>query len=117
MDAVPATDRLDVAVVARDVERMDDRLFGPDVEAALFAFGVGIFCRGEAASWHAEVREHVPNGLGRDLSPPRIPGGQEGVEIQAGERGLVVEHLLEVRDRPGAVVVVPRKAAAEMVVD
>jgi hypothetical protein len=38
-------------------------------------------------------------------------------QIGAGEQGVVVEHLLEVRHRPGRIDAVPREATADLVVD
>ena len=51
----------------------------------LFAFGVGIFCGGEATAWRCEVAEHVVERLGTDLSPAHVAGRLIRVQVQPGE--------------------------------
>ena len=53
-------------------------------------------------------------GGGRKLFPS---GGEQSVEIDGADQGLVVEHLLEVRHQPLRVGGVAVEAAAEMIVD
>jgi hypothetical protein len=60
---------------------------------------------------------HVVECLLDDTTIERLPGGEPPVEVERGELGVVVEHLLEVRHEPLAVHRVAVEAPAELVVD
>ena len=61
-----------------------------------------------SASWLAanapssvvELAEHVVERAGRDRAIARVTGQCPGVQVDPRELGVVVEHLLEVRDEP-----------------
>ena len=89
----------------------------PHVEATLFTLGVGVLGRAQSAPRRGQLGEHVADGLLDHLDPARLSRDLPGVEVGAHQPGLVVEHLLEVRHRPGVVGGVARETAAEMVVD
>src|SRR5437879_4379968 len=84
----------------------------PHVEAALFAFAVGV----EAGVEATIRRRHLALDEGKrffsDPSKGRFLGQLPGIEIGAGEERVVVEHLFEVRDKPALVDAVAVKAAA-----
>ena len=89
----------------------------PDIELPLDSFRVGVLRRVEATVGVVEVAEDVADGLLEDLAVARLLGDLPGVQINAAEHRLVVEHLLEVGDQPEGVNRVPGEAAAEVVVD
>ena len=89
---------------------------GPHVERALHPFGVGVLRREEPAIGVAEVPQHVLDGLRGDLAPPFVPEHPPPVQVDPGQEGVVVEHLLEVGDHPAGVHRVAREATAEVVV-
>ena len=76
-----------------------------------------------SASWLAakapssvvSSRTHVVERPGRDLEEPRVAGERPGVQVDPRELGVVVEHLLEVRDQPVRVGRVAMEAAAQLV--
>ena len=97
---------------------------GEDIEAALFAFAVGIFAAGEGSAGQAQVCKKVAGnavgdglpalGVGRAL----LGAGQRGgAGVDAEQLGVVVEHLFEVRDEPMIVHAIPGEATGELVVD
>ncbi len=62
------------------------------------------------------LAEHVVEGLLGHAPVLGLSGGQPAVEVERGELGIVVEHLLEVRHQPLSVHRVAMEAAAELVV-
>ena len=100
----------------RLAERLLDLLRGPRVGETLDAVRVRVLRRGEASFRKPEVASHVVEGLLRHLPVPLFPGDEPGVEVRGREEGVVVEHLLEVRDEPGFVHGVAVEPAAEDVV-
>jgi hypothetical protein len=108
-DAVPVDGDL-----AADLE---DLVQVPDVELPLDALGVGVLGRAPAAAGGGEVAEDVVDGLLEHLAVAVEAGDLPGVEVDPGEEGLVVEHLLEVGDEPAVVDRVAGEAAAKVVVD
>ncbi len=87
----------------------------PDVELALLVLGVGVQ-RGKVAAFRRLHFAHDPAGgfLG-DALEQGVPGHSPGIRIQAQQRPVVVEHLLEVRDRPALVHAVAAETAADLV--
>ena len=121
---------LEVAARRHAVERHDlvgqvgvavqggDHLVGrPDVEQPLLALAVGVLGRREPAAGLAQVAQHVADRLVQDLEIPVEAGDLPGVQVDAGEQRLVVQHLLEVGDEPRLVHRVPGEPAAQVVVD
>ena len=62
------------------------------------------------------AREREVERLAAHALEQRVAGDLPGVQVGAGEQRVVVEHLLEVRDEPGAVDRVAGEAAADLVV-
>ena len=88
----------------------------PDVELALDALGVGVERGGEAALLLAQLGERPVERLAAHALEQRLARDLPRVQVGAGQQRVVVEHLLEVRDEPGAVDRVAREAAADLVV-
>ena len=63
-----------------------------------------------------ELPQHVAERLLGDAPVPLLPRDEPTVQVRGDEEGVVVEHLLEVRDEPPRVDGVPVEAAAEQVV-
>ena len=82
----------------------------PHVEAALDALGVGVERAVEAALGAAHLAQRpVERVAGRPRSRRGSPASLPAVQIGAREQRVVVEHLLEVRHRPGRVDAVAAK--------
>jgi len=101
-------------------------LFGrPDVEGALHTFSLRVVDRRTArvergveaavrvTEFTVDERERLPDHVGVAL----FAEGPIAVHVRSDERRLVVQHLLEVRDRPVGVRAVAVEAAAEVVVE
>ena len=103
------------------LERLQQRrrsafLLGPGEGEALDAVRVGVLRRGEAAFRQQQLAQHVLDGRARDLAVALVSGHEPAVQVRGREQGVVVEHLLEVRDDPAVVDRVAVEAAAEQVV-
>ena len=94
-----------------------DLIGGPYVEPALLALGVGVEGGVEASAVMAQVTQHKADGLVQHLSEPGPAGQLPGVQVQPGEQGVVVQHLLEVGHDPLGVHRVAAEPAAQVVVD
>ena len=93
----------------------------PHVEQALVAVAVlvgrvGVLGRVEPAGGMAQVAQHVLDRLVDDLLPAFLAEDEVGVEVDADQQRLVVEHLLEVGHQPLLVDRVAGEAAADVVV-
>ena len=99
---------------AEDLADLGER---PDVVLALDALAVGVLGRVEAPFGVGHPAEDVIHRLAGDAGERRVAGRLVGLEVDRGEQGVVVEHLLEVRDEPALVGRVAGEAAAEVVVD
>ena len=97
-------------------EHLADLGHGPDVELALYALGVRVERGGERALLLAQLGERPVERLAAHALEQRLAGDLPRVQVRAGEQRIVIEHLLEVRDEPGAVDRVAREAAADLVV-
>ena len=64
-----------------------------------------------------QLAHEVVERRGGDLGVAGRPRRLEGLEVGAREQGVVVQHLLEVRDEPDRVDRVAVEAAGELVVD
>ena len=81
------------------------------------ALGVGVELEQIAAVRALHVAQHPVRGLAGDAREQLVAGGDRGLRVERQQRAVVVQHLLEVRDRPVAVDRVAAEAAAELVVD
>ena len=116
-DQLAADDR--TAVLERLEQRRDLRphlVRGPRVGQTLDAVRVRVLRRGERALRQRQVAEHVLDRLLDDLPVAVASGHEPAVEVRRDEQGVVVEHLLEVRDEPALVDRIAVKAAADQVV-
>ena len=77
--------------------------------------GVGVLARGERAVLGRQLAQHVVEGGPGDVAVARVAGEAPGVDVDPGELGVVVEHLLEVRHEPLGVGRVAVEPAAELV--
>ncbi len=89
---------------------------GPHVKAALLAIAVGIQAGEEPALLAGHLPRHEADGLLDDSPKHRAPGDQPGVDVRAGEEGVVVQHLLEVRNQPVGIHRVAMEATPQLVV-
>ena len=64
----------------------------------------------------AKITQHVLDGLLDDLLPTLLAEDEVGVQVDADEQCLVVQHLLEVGDQPLLVDGVAGKATSDVVV-
>ena len=93
-------------------------LFGrPEVIAALFALRVGVLGGVKAPARVAQLAQHIAERLAEHLQKARVAVDLPGVQVDAGDEGLVVEHLLEMGHGPVLVDRVARETTPEMVVD
>ena len=97
-------------------ERRLDLGGGPDEELPLLAFAVGVLRAEEGAGRARHLAEDVVERLLGDFAIERVAGDLKCLDIGGNEKGVVVEHLLEVRDEPAGVGAVAMEAAAELVV-
>ena len=107
-------------VVAEDFV---DLRFVPDVELALDALAVGVERAGEGAPAGDGLRggQHLAQQPGDDLADAllieRLAAFLPDQGQQIEQRGIVVEHLLEMRHQPFGIGGVAGEAAAQMIVD
>ena len=87
------------------------------VPVSVLVGGVGVLGGEEPAGRMPQVAQHVLDGLFDDLLPTRLAEDQVGVQVDADQQRLVVEHLLEVGNEPFLVDRVAGEAAADVVVD
>ena len=90
-------------------ERSRSSATRPHVEAPLDALGVGVERRVEAALGPAHLAQRPVERVAADLPQARLAGELQAVQVGAREQRVVVEHLLEVRHRPGRVDAVAAK--------
>ena len=122
--------RRSVEIAAHDraavLERLEQRLIEPEflplrgrpgVRQPLDAVGVGVLRGGEAAPVDAHLAQQVVDCLLHDRPVALVASDDPGVEVRRGEKRVVVEHLLEVRDEPPGVHRVAVEAAADDVVE
>ena len=107
------------------LERLEQRLRDPDrsgllprprVREPLDAVGVRVLGRGEPPARDGQLAEDVLDRLLDDAAIARRARDHPGVEVRRDEDGVVVQHLLEVRDEPAVVDGVAVEAAADDVV-
>ena len=88
----------------------------PDVELSFFALAVGVQRRRQPAVAGPQLAQHPVARLFRHPAGQFRAGQAPQVGVDASQQGVVVEHLLEVRDHPAGVDRVPGEPAAELVV-
>ncbi len=98
-------------------EQRADLVARPDVEFAFLAIAVGVEAREERAVGSAHFARHPGDDAARDCGVPGLARHPREVRVQAEEGPVVVEHLLEMRDRPLGVHAVAAEASAELVVN
>ena len=101
--------------LGRLAEHLAQLVRSPGVCESLDSLGVGVLRRREAILREAQVANEVVERLLGDSPVALLTGQQPRVEVGAGEKRVVVEHLLEVGDEPLRVHGVTVKAAAELV--
>ncbi len=89
---------------------------GPNVEFTLHTFAVGIL-GGREGAFFPHVAQRPGHGLAGPGGVKRVAGFGMNQCQQVEDQGVVVQHLLEMRDQPGGVGGIAGVAAAEMVVD
>ncbi len=90
---------------------------GPDEEFPFDALGVGVLRCVESACFVEHFGEEIADDLARRVRVPRLAEGAEAVDVEAKEEGVIVEHLLEMRDEPALVGRVTMEAPAEVIPD
>ena len=89
----------------------------PDVVLAFHALRIRIEGRVVPAFGGLHLAHHPRRGLAGHAGVERLPGGRMCIGQQEQQRAVVVQHLLEMRDRPRAIRAVTAEPAAELVVD
>ena len=94
-----------------------DLIMGPNISGAFFAVDCSILRGVETTCWCGHISAQVGAHAFRD---PLVEGTMRdsiGPTVQREQLRVVVEHLFEMWDRPGALHAVPMEAAPELVVD
>ena len=99
------------------VERGSRRVDGPDVELAFFVLAVSVETRIERIFGRAHFSQRPRDDIVRCIREQRLAGRAPRVRVQRQKQRVVVEHFLEVRDRPSGVGAVAAEAAGELVVN
>ena len=113
----------EIGRLVKTVMRCDNRIFRrrgvaadfcrrPHVELAFLVLGVGIQGRVITALRRLHFAHDPAGGFDCNALEERISCCPPGIGIQAQQRPVVVEHFLEMRDRPALVHAVAAKAAA-----
>ncbi len=89
----------------------------PGEELALLALAIGILGGVETALRRGHLSRDVIQCLFGDTPVERVAGYEVGVQVQATEQSIVVQHLLEMRHEPFRVNRIAVEAATELVVD
>ena len=87
----------------------------PDVIAAFDTGGIGIEAGIEGAVRRAQFGEHPVGGAMGYLSEQQLARGGGGLGVGAEQQGVVVEHLLEMRNGPVPIDAVTVEATAQLV--
>ena len=89
----------------------------PDVELPFLALGICVERRVEAASGILHIAQHPGGRFARDASVQRLACRRMRFAIEREQRGIVVEHFLEVRYAPIAIDGVAKETTSELVVE
>ena len=81
------------------------------------AFAVGVLGGIETALGMGHVPEDVGEDVAGDGGVAFLAADQGGIQVQLGQLGVVVEHLLEMRDQPLGIHGIAGEAAAQLVMD
>ena len=118
-------DPLPVALVGHPVRRLEQAglvaervadLGGtPGEGQPLDPVRVGVLAGGERPVVGGQLADHVVERPDRDRAIALVAGERPGVQVDARELRVVVQHLLEMRHEPAGVGRVPVEAAAELV--
>src|SRR5260370_11983920 len=98
-------------------EKGNDLAAGPQVTLALHASELGIPCGIEAAVGRHHVAAQIPCSLKGNLAVQRQSRDAKCFRIKLQKLGVVVEPLLEMRNRPTGLSAVAMEATSELVVD
>ncbi len=88
----------------------------PDEELALLALAVGVLGGVEATSRVGHLSRDVIEGLFGNGAIERLAGHLPGVQVDAGQLRVVVQHLLKMRRQPVVVNGVAVESATELIV-
>jgi len=100
----------------RVIEGGRDLLWGPHEELALDSFGVGVLGGEEAARGMRHLAEDIVERLFAHAPVLGVVRGEPAVQVERGELGIIIEHLLEVRHQPLPVHRIAMEAAADLIV-
>ena len=120
---------VDEVALARDAEPGCDHVegfgaeqprqfsLGPAVEFPFLTFAVGILGRIKPAVRVGHVVGHIAQNVPGNVGMPGLAGNQERLEVEDGQLGVVVEHLLEVRHEPPFIDAVSGETTAQVISD
>ena len=111
----PEVRRRDRVLVGR--ERRAERSAASRRRTPFLALAVGVEARVERAVGRAHLARQPADDAARDVGERGVAGRPREIGVEPEQRPVVVEHLLEVRDRPLGVHAVAAEAAAQLVVD
>ena len=104
-----------------EAEQADHLPLGPDIKFSLHALAVGILRGGKSRTPVYLRRSHVADHPSHRLGGPVTIQCVRSICVGAGEKlqqlRVVVEHFFEMRHQPDIVGGIPRKTAAEMIVN
>src|SRR5439155_18065738 len=98
-------------------ERRLELVARPDVELAFLVLAVGIHTGVERTLGRAHLSQNPRGDPARGALECNLAGRAPRVGVKRKQRRVVVEHLLEMRDRPFGVDAVAAEAPAELIVD
>src|SRR5439155_26846215 len=89
----------------------------PYIKLSLFAFAVGVEARPERAIRRAHLAYEPADDGARNVAERRLARCASQIGVERDERPVVVEHLLEMWNRPFGVNAVAAETTAEMIID
>ena len=78
------------------MQTQPDLVRRPDKELAFFALAVGVLRGVKSTAWIGHFTDNVVENLFGDGPEERVTRDLPGMEVDAGELGVVVQHLLKV---------------------
>ena len=114
--AVPEIVDLEYQLRIVRIQKRSDVVLRPYVEFAFFAFAVGILGRIETAIGRGHVPHHISENLTRGHFVFGFMRRLECLRVCHRQHGLVVEHLLEMRQQPLLIGRVAMESETDMVV-
>ena len=91
--------------------------FAPRIELAFFAFGVGVKRRRKAAAFGHHLAQDPTDSVLDPRPIGRIAAVQPDHREHVDQQRIVVQHLLEVRDKPDLIDRVAREATTQVIID